>query len=120
MEPASKMSRLGQVATWILLVAIVFLSLGSPSLRPVTILPHNLEHTGIFALAGVAVGLGYPSHPLRNMVALTVFAGAVELAQLFAPGRHARWIDFAVDAFAACAGVAIVAVIARLLPRSAG
>lgn len=113
------MSRLGQAATWIFLAAIVFLSLASPSLRPVTMLPHNLEHAGIFALAGLAVGLGYPKHLLRNMIALTVFAGAIELAQLFAPGRHARWIDFAVDAFAACLGVGLAALAARLLPRSA-
>ena len=118
MEPARKMSRLWQAATWIFLLAIVFLSLVSPSLRPVTTLPHNLEHAGIFALAGLAVGLGYPNHTLRNMIAMTVFAGAIELAQLFAPGRHARWIDFAVDAFAACAGVTIAALAARLLPRS--
>lgn len=120
MERVSKMTRLGQAATWIFLVAIVFLSLVSPSLRPVTILPHNLEHAGIFALAGLAVGLGYPHHTWRNMIALTIFAGAIELAQLFAPGRHARWIDFAVDAFAACLGVAVAALAARLLPRSAG
>jgi len=113
------MSRLWRAATWIFLVAIVFLSLVSPALRPVTILPHNLEHAGIFALAGLAVGLGYPNHIPRNMVALTVFAGAVELAQLYAPGRHARWIDFAVDASAACAGVALAALAARLLPRRA-
>jgi VanZ family protein len=119
MEPARKTSRLWQAATWIFLLAIVFLSLVSPSLRPVTSLPHNLEHAGIFALAGLAVGLGYPNHTLRNMIALTAFAGAIELAQLFAPGRHARWIDFAVDAFAACLGVALAALAARLLPRSA-
>ena len=115
MEPASKMNRLGRTATWIFLLAIVFLSLVSPSLRPVTSLPHNIEHTGIFALVGLAVGLGYPNHTLRNMIALTVFAGAIELAQLFAPGRHARWIDFAVDAFAACFGVAVAALVVRVL-----
>src|SRR5690349_12902474 len=113
MEPASKMSRLWQAATWTFLLAIVFLSLVSPSMRPVTALPHNLEHAGIFALAGLAFGLGYPNHTLRNMIALTIFAGAIELAQLFAPGRHARWIDFAVDALAACLGVALAAVVAR-------
>jgi VanZ family protein len=119
MEPASKMNRLCQAAAWVFLLAIAFLSLVSPSLRPVTALPHNLEHAGIFALAGLALSLGYPHHTLRNMIAMTIFAGAIELAQLFAPGRHARWIDFAVDAFAACLGVALAAVVTRLLPRAA-
>ena len=110
--------RLLQGLAWLCLLAIGILSLIEPRLRPVTILPHHLEHAAIFALAGFTVGLGYPNHGLRNMIALTVFAGAVELAQLYAPGRHARWSDFAVDAAAACIGVAIAVAMAKLLPRS--
>ena len=109
---------LWQVVTWIILLAIVFLSLVKPSLRPVTVLSHNFEHAGIFVLAGLAAGLGYPGRTLRNMIALTIFAAAIELAQLFAPGRHARWIDLAVDALAACLGVALAVVVARLFPRA--
>jgi VanZ family protein len=30
-----------------------------------------------------------------------LFAGFVEIAQLFVAGRHARWSDFTVDALAA-------------------
>ena len=110
--------RLLQALAWACLAAIGILSLVEPKLRPVTILPHALEHAAIFVLAGFTVGLGYPNHVLRNMIALTMFAGAVELAQLYAPGRHARWIDFAVDAAAACIGVAIAVTTARLLPRA--
>ena len=111
--------RLVQGLAWLSLVAIGVLSLVAPRLRPVTILPHDLEHAAIYALAGFTVGLGYPNHGLRNMLALTVFAGAIELAQLYAPGRHARWSDFAVDALAACIGVAVAVTMARLLPRAA-
>jgi len=35
-----------------------------------------------------------------------LFAGAIELAQLFVPGRHAGLGDFIVDALAACIGLA--------------
>ena len=112
--------RLIQLLAWLCLAAIVILSLVKPSLRPVTILPHDVEHAAIFALAGLAVGLGYPNHGLRNMIALTVFAAAIELAQLYAPGRHARWIDFFVDALSACAGVVLARLAGRLLPRRSG
>jgi VanZ family protein len=61
-------------------------------------------------IAGVALELGYPGRIARRMVTVIAFAGAVEIAQLFAPGRHARLIDFVVDAAAACAGVALAAV----------
>jgi VanZ family protein len=111
--------RLIQGVAWLCLVVIGVLSLVEPALRPVTILPHDLEHAAIFALAGFTVGLGYPDHGLRNAIALTVFAGAVELAQLYAPGRHARWSDFAVDAAAACIGVGVAVMMTRMLPRRA-
>lgn len=114
------MGRLFRAAAWLCLLAIGVLSLVKPSLRPVTILPHDVEHAAIFALAGLAVGLGYPNHSVRNMIALTVFAAAIELAQLYAPGRHARWTDFAVDALSACAGVGLALLVGRLLPRRLG
>jgi len=112
--------RLVQSLAWFCLAAILVLSLVKPALRPVTILPHDGEHAAIFALAGLAVGFGYPKHGLRNMTLLTLFAAAIEIAQLYAPGRHARWIDFFVDAAAACVSVALAMLVGRLLPRRSG
>ncbi|MGZ6244140.1 MAG: VanZ family protein [Candidatus Binataceae bacterium] len=111
-----KMRLLIQIFAWACLAAIVALSLVAPSLRPV-LLPHKIEHAAIFALAGLAIGLGYPNHAARNMIILTIFSALVELAQFYAPGRHPRVSDFVVDAAAACAGVALAAMFARLLPR---
>jgi len=110
--------RLFQLAGWACLIAIAALSLVAPSLRPVTILPHDLEHAAIFAITGFTLGLGYPNRTQLQMSVLIVFAGVIELAQLYAPGRHARVIDFMVDAFAACAGVAFAAVLMRLRARA--
>jgi VanZ family protein len=90
-----------------LIGAIVILSLVPPSLRPVTEAPHDLEHFAIFALCGYAFGLGYRSHHLVRAVALVTFAGAIEVLQFTAPGRHARMLDFVIDAIASCAGVLI-------------
>jgi VanZ like protein len=109
-----------KLLAWLCLAAIVALSLVKPSLRPVTVLPHNLEHAAIFAIAGLAVGLGYPRHWLRNALLLIAFAAAVEIAQLYAPGRHARWIDFFVDAAAACVGVALAVMAERLMASREG
>jgi hypothetical protein len=105
-----------QVTAWVCLAAIVALSLVSPALRPVTILPHNVEHLAIFVITGFALGLGYPGRLARLMVLLVIFAGAVELAQFVAPGRHPRLVDFAVDAAGACAGALLAALIARTRP----
>lgn len=85
-------------------------------MRPVTMLPHDVEHLAIFIIAGVSLGLGYPGHLARLMVLLVIFAGAIELAQFVAPGRHPRLIDFVVDAAGACAGALLAALIARTRP----
>src|SRR5436190_7837903 len=106
--------RLFQLAGWACVIAIAALSLVAPSLRPVTMLPHDLEHAAIFALTGFTLGLGYPNRIQLQTSVLTVFAAVIELAQLYAPGRHARMIDFVVDALAACAGVALAAILLRL------
>ena len=119
MEPAKRIGRLFRAAAWICLLAIGVLSLVKPSLRPVTVLPHNLEHAAIFALGGLAVGLGYPNRAIRNMIALTIFSGAIELAAALGR-RMPRWIDFFVDALAACLGVALALVAGRLLARKGG
>src|SRR5947209_11317547 len=106
--------RLLQGLGWSCVLAIIVLSLVAPSLRPVTFLPHSIEHAAIFAITGLALGLGYPGRIVHHMIMLGIFAAAIELAQYYAPGRHPRLIDFAVDALSACAGVALAAVIMRL------
>ena len=54
-----------------------------------------------------------PNRTALTMTALVLFSGAVEAAQLFAPGRHATLGDFVVDAGAACIGVALASLLAR-------
>ena len=100
-------------------MAIAALSLVSPKLRPVTILPHDIEHVLIFAIAGFAMALGYPHRAAHQLVGLVIFAAAIELSQFYAPGRHPRLIDFVVDALGACAGVALAALITRFIRPAA-
>jgi VanZ family protein len=44
--------------------------------------------------------------------------GVIEILQLWAPGRHARFEDFAVDALAACVGLTITAGVDWAIQRS--
>ncbi len=106
-----------RLAAWLLAVVITVLSLVPPELRPETGVPHNLEHAAIFAATGFAFGFGY-SRPRLTMVALVIFAGAIELAQTFVPGRHARLSDFIVDAVTMCVAVAAGSIVAiRILQQ---
>jgi VanZ family protein len=100
-------TRIFRALGWILVAAILALSLVPPSLRPMTGMPHDFEHFAIFALCGYAFGLGYRSRHFLQAIGLVAFSGMVEILQLMTPGRHARLIDFVVDAVASCAGLLV-------------
>jgi VanZ family protein len=95
---------------WLLALLITALSLVPPDLRPESGTSHHFEHFAIFCATGAAFGLGYHSNRRLPAVALVLFAAAIEFAQIFTPGRHARLGDFFVDALAACIGVALSAL----------
>ena len=90
-----------------LLIAIVVLSLVPAHDRPVTALPHSLEHLTIFFAAGLAFGIGYPQRHRFQFLALLVFTAVIEMAQLVVPGRHARLTDFVVDAVGIMTGLSL-------------
>ncbi len=106
------MLKASQISGWFLATAIVVFSLVPPDLRPVTGAPRPLEHFVIFAATGFVFGIGYGPRYLIA-IALVIFAGAIEVAQLFMPGRHARLSDFIVDALAACIGFLVSYLVAR-------
>jgi VanZ family protein len=109
------MRRIVQGAGWILLFAIVVISLGPPELRPDTGLPHDLEHAAMFFLAGFSIGLGYPNGFMAWLLGLSAFALAIEIIQLWVPGRHARVSDFIVNVVASAAGLLIGVTLNRSL-----
>jgi VanZ family protein len=108
-------SKAARIAAWILAALIVILSLVPPTLRPETGAPHSLEHFTIFAVTGFAFGLGYKCRHDLLAILLVMFSGAIEIAQLFVPGRHARLGDSIIDAVAACIGL-VIASLPSLVP----
>jgi VanZ family protein len=88
------MKPLPQVLAWVLVVGILILSIVPPDSRVVTDVPRPLEHLAVFLLTGLAFVFGYPGRYLVQFVALSLFAAAIELLQVWVPGRHARLSDF--------------------------
>ena len=114
MSIGRKMQKLFQVAAWLLALAIIVLSLGPPSIRPITGAGHSLEHLLIFLATGVAFALGYPRQFWLLAIALLAFAAAIEIAQIWVPGRHARLSDFLIDATVSCLGVGLSYLLVKL------
>jgi VanZ family protein len=102
------MRRASKIAGWLLLAAIAFFSLSPASYRPITPLGHTREHFLIHVLLGLAFGIGYVKRWWLLALGLVALTGAIEIAQLFVPGRHARVRDFVIDAGAACIGIGLV------------
>jgi hypothetical protein len=96
---------ISRVTGWLVLAAIIVLSLVPPGARPTTFLPHKIEHAGIFLLDGVAFGIAYCGYDRLLSIGAVIFCATIELAQLAVPGRHARLSDFFVDAIAIYVGV---------------
>ena len=103
---------------WALAAAVAFATLGPPSLRPHSDLGQDGEHALAFILVGVAFGLAYGRNRLLTTAVAVVLIGALEILQFWAPERHARLEDFAVDALAACVGLAMAAALDWMIKRT--
>src|SRR2546430_3398479 len=100
-------TRLTRAIAWLYAAALVFLTLGSPRYRFETALPHNVEHLVAFSISGLLFSIGYRSRPLLVPLAGVGFVAALEGFQIWVAGRHAGWLDLAMDALAFCAGVGV-------------
>jgi len=69
-------------------------------------------------LIGLAFGLAYSRHRLLTSAISLVMIGTIEILQIWAPGRHARFEDFAVDALAAFVGLTAAAALEWTIQRS--
>jgi VanZ family protein len=108
------MKALCSVAAWLLATAIVVVHIVPPAYRPVSAASHSLEHMAIFFALGLAYGVGY-QHRLRVLVlALPAFCAAIEIAQIWIPGRHPRLTDFLIDTLAVLVGVGTAFILTSL------
>jgi VanZ family protein len=104
------------IAAWLLLAVVITLSLVPPAWRPVSGLPHDLEHAAIFLAMGLAFARAYPGHRYALALTAIMFVGVLEMLQRIVPGRHARMSDFAVDAASVCIGIAAASLFTRKQP----
>ena len=98
---------ISRFCAWFILSAAIIMSVVPPALRPVTGLSHLREHFFWFLACGIALASEWRKPKLGIYIAGLAFCAALELVQVWIPGRHARLADFAVNAFAIAAGIGI-------------
>jgi hypothetical protein len=102
---------------WLLLAAILFVTVSPVQFRPVTHEPPDLERFAAFAVVGFVFVLGYPRHWILVTCLVIGSAFAFEAAQLLSPTRHPRLHIAVIKAIGGVAGIAVGAAISRLSPR---
>lgn len=115
---AGRMTTLLRLVAWGLAAAVTFATLGPPRYRPHADLGQNGEHALAFVLVGLAFGLAHRRNRMLMALVAVAMTGAMEILQFLAPGRHARLSDFIVDALAACAGLALAALLDWVVSRN--
>lgn len=115
--PIARVPSIARFTAWVVLAAILLATFVPPALRPVTAVPHTLEHFVIFALVGGAFCVGYPERVFGIAVTALPSIAVLELLQLLDPGRHARLGDFAINAIGAYVGMALACLVARATRR---
>lgn len=103
---------------WLVLFAIMAVTVGPLGLRPVTGEPVDLERFFAFFIVGALFALAYPKHWIA-VLALTVGSAALfELLQRIAPGRHGETADFFIKAAGGFAGVFVGSLVRRIFRLS--
>jgi VanZ family protein len=107
------LQNIGRAVAWFMLSTVVVLTLVPPGVRPTTFVPHKIEHAGAFLAVGISLGMAYLGRERLLSIGAIAFCAAIELAQRYVPGRHARLSDFIVDTIAGVAGVFLGSTLLR-------
>ncbi|HTV30515.1 MAG TPA: VanZ family protein [Xanthobacteraceae bacterium] len=104
-------------ASWIIFAAIVVVTLGPRSVRPVTPFSANFDRFAAYLVLGACFALAYARRPYLSAVAVIAAAGGLEVAQNFVPGRDGRLQDFLFKAAGVVLGLIAARFIQPLLDR---
>lgn len=99
---------------WLLLAAILFVTVSPIGLRPHTIITVNIDRAGAYAVTALLFALAYPHRWKRVALLLIGSAFLFEVMQVLSPTRHAHFEDAAVKSLGVCAGLAIGYGLSRL------
>lgn len=95
---------------WTAIVAIAILSLVPGELRPHIGTPHYFDHFAAYCLTAAVLALAYRGRlsDFALFAWLTAYAGALETAQLWVPGRMAQISDFSAGLVGSLVGIVAI------------
>lgn len=102
-----------RILAWMLLAALVVVTIGPISLRPVTPLPTQLERSLALLVIGFVFALAYPRHIVIVAVLVLGTTILLEFLQVLEPSRHGRLVDAAVKLLGGAVGLAFGTLASR-------
>ena len=108
-----------RIVSWLGVSAIVVLSLLPGQDRPHLVDVSQFEHLAAYGIVGLVLAFAYAQRRVQLAIGLglTALAGALEIGQLWIPGRYARVIDWAAGSLGAWLGIGAGITLAWLLLR---
>ena len=100
-----------------LFVTVSYLALTPSPPKGVDLGWDKLNHASAFAALALAACLGWPEMRYGKapmLAALLAYGGAIEIIQLFVPGRSCEWGDLLADAVGISLGALLAAGVLRL------
>ena len=110
----AQMARTSRILGWLLLAALVIVTLAPIGLRPVSAAPVSLERFGASALLGFLFAFGYPQRRWQVLASVILAAAGLEALQVVQVTRHGRMTDFLVKGMGGSFGVAMATGLAFL------
>jgi VanZ family protein len=107
----ARLQTLSRAGCVLCVVAVTVLSLLPQSVMPKIDLSDKVSHFIAYTAIGVSGLIGWRTAAMRIAVGGILLGGAIEIAQMFVPGRSAELLDFVVDAI----GIAVGLLLARFL-----
>jgi hypothetical protein len=104
---------------WVGILGIAVASLVPGEFRPHTGISAHFEHFTAYCLTAAVLAQAYAGRVggVTLIACLTIYAGALETAQLWIPGRHAAIFDFAFSSLGILTGIAFITLIERIYRR---
>jgi len=100
------------------ILTVTVLSLLPQAVMPKVGISDKLSHFIAYTAIAAFGLLGYRTAVLRIAIGVIGLGGAIEIAQIFVPGRSADIVDFVVDVVGVAAGLVLARALLRLWTKA--
>jgi VanZ family protein len=117
---AAQAEKLARILGWLAIITIIVLSVVPGDERPHTGASGHYEHVVAYLITAALLTFSYNARhsPVVIAVGLSFLSGLMEILQIYIPGRHAGFDDFAASSVGVVIGLALTWFFLRYCRRA--